>query len=523
MSNIAFIHYNMDQLFLPMDLEELIPPQHVVRVVNDAIDQIDDSLFLKQYPGGGRSSYHPKMMIKIMVYAYTQKIYSSRQIAKAIRESIPFMWLSARQTPDFRTINRFRSERMKKMIDEVFSSVLQLLIEEGYIQLDHYFLDGTKMEANANRYTYVWKKSVDRYQENLQVKIRELLQQIDEVEQEEMQTYGDHDLEEMGEHSTLTTEKLQEAVLRLEKRLSEKPENRSLRQAVSKIQKDYLPRCERYEDQQSLFQGRNSYSKTDSDATFMRTKEDHLKNSQLKPCYNLQIGTENQFIVGYSVHQRPGDTKCMIPHLERVRALLGTFPKAVIADAGYGSEENYAYLTQQGLDHYVKFNTFHQEKTKKWKNDISRVENWSYDEEKDEFICAGEKRITFRHETKEQTDRGYEIIKRHYQCDECAACPLRERCTKSKTGRQISVSLALQKYKKQARENLQSVHGRQLSIRRSIEVESVFGHLKANRSFRRFLLRGLPKVNIEIGLVSLAHNLLKKSTLQTKIAMNRAG
>lgn len=521
--SITFVDYNMDQLFLPMDLEELIPPQHVVRVVNDAIDRVKDDVFLQHYPGGGRSSYHPKMMTKIIVFAYTQKIYSSRMIAKAVRENIPFMWLSARQTPDHRTINRFRSERMKPIIDEVFTSILQLLIEEGYVKLENYFLDGTKIEANANRYTYVWKKSVDRHQKNLQNKIHDLLREIDEIEKQEMKIYGDQNLEELGENSTLTAEKLEKTVAQLEQRLQEEPENKPLEKVVKKIRKDYLPRQQRYEKQQLTFQERNSYSKTDPDATFMRTKEDHLQNGQLKPCYNLQLGTENQFIVGYSVHQRPGDTRCMIPHLKRVRALLGTLPKAIIADAGYGSEENYAYLDKEELDAYVKFNTFHQEQSKKWKEDISKVENWSYDEEKDQFICAGDKRLIFQYETKERTESGYEITKRHYQCDECEGCPLREWCTKSATGRQISVSPALLEYKKTAREKLWSEHGRALSIQRSIEVESVFGHFKENRSFRRFLLRGLPKVNIEVGLLSLAHNLLKKTAAQINKIREKKG
>jgi transposase len=181
----------MDQLFLPMDLEELIPPGHVVRVVNEAVNRISDDVFLKYYPGGGRSSFHPKMLTKVLVYAYTQKIYSSRQIAKALRENIPFMWLAARQTPDFRTINRFRSQRMKGLIDDVFAAVLQLLIEEGYVTMEHYFLDGTKIEANANRYTFVWKKSTDRYQEKLQTQIRQLLAEIDEVNQQEQKEYGE--------------------------------------------------------------------------------------------------------------------------------------------------------------------------------------------------------------------------------------------------------------------------------------------------------------------------------------------
>jgi transposase len=513
----------MNQLFLPMDLEELIPDNHVVRVGNEAIEKLDDSIFEKYYPGGGRNSYHPKLMMKIIIYGYTQRLYSSRQIAKAVRESIPFMWLSARQTPDFRTINRFRSERMTEVIDEVFSAVLQLLIEEGFVKLEHYFLDGTKIEANANRYTFVWKKSTDKHQEKLQTKIRELLHEIDEAEKNEQAVYDDQDLEELGENCTITAEKLEEVVSRLEQKLEEEPKNKPLKKAVKKIRKDFLPRCAKYEEQQGTFGDRNSYSKTDHDVTFMRMKEDHMRNGQLKPAYNVQIGTENQFIVGYSLHQRPTDTRCLIGHLKQLKDKLGTLPKAVIADAGYGSEENFAFLEEEKLDAYVKFNSFYQEQTRKFTNDISRVENWTYDHEHDEYICPWNQRLAFRYEGKKKTDTGYVVTKRYYECQACGDCPFKQACTKAKGNRKISVSVALQKFKQKARENLWSEQGRQLSIRRMVEVESVFGQFQVNRSFRRFFLRGLTKVNIEVGLLSLAHNLLKKAAVMGKKEPELAG
>jgi len=200
---------------------------------------------------------------------------------------------------------------MKEIIDEVFTAVLQLLIEESYVKLEHYFLDGTKIETSAN----CCAKQLKRYGKTI------------------------------------------------------------------------FPRCAKYEAQQATFKDRNSYSKTDPDATFMRMKEDHMRNGQLKPGYNVQVGTENQFIVGYSLHQRPTDTRCLIGHLDKLKAKLGKLPKAVIADAGYGSEENYAHLEKEKVETYVKFNMFHREQKRKFKNDINRVENWTYDKEQDEYIC----------------------------------------------------------------------------------------------------------------------------------------
>ncbi len=318
-----YIQYTMDQLFLPMDLETDIPENHLVRVVNDAVNRLSDSIFNTAYPGGGRHSYHPKMLTKIIIYAYTQRIYSSRQIAKAVRENIMFMWLAARQKPDFRTINRFRSERMKAVLETVFAHVLELLVQEQYVSLDHYFLDGTKLEANANRYTFVWKKAVVKHQAKLQEKVPTLFQAIEEAENEEDAVHTGADLPELGETSALTAEKLEQAVKHLEEKLSEKPKDKTLKKAVRQLRKDLLPRLQKYEHQLQTVGERNSYSKTDSDATFMRMKEDHMRNGQLKPGYNVQIGTENQFVLGYSVHQRPTDTKCLKPHLDHLEKMLG--------------------------------------------------------------------------------------------------------------------------------------------------------------------------------------------------------
>lgn len=213
----------------------------------------------------------------------------------------------------------------------------------------------------------------------------------------------------------------------------------------------------------------------------------------------------------------------MIGHLDQLKDKLGKLPKAVIADAGYGSEENYAYLEKEAITAYVKFNKFYQEQTRKFKKDISRVENWIYDEKRDEYICPWNQRLTFRYERKEKTDAGYVVNKRYYECDACNVCPFKERCTKAKGNRKISVSPALRQYKQKARENLWSEQGRELSVRRMVEVESVFGQFKGNRSFRRFYLRGLPKVNIEVGLLSIAHNLLKKAVVVKNKVNRKAG
>ncbi|WCF11077.1 IS1182 family transposase [Paenibacillus thiaminolyticus] len=511
-----YIQYNMNQLCLPMDLEEDIPANHLVRMINQAVDRLDDQIFASAYPGGGRHSYHPKMLTKIIIYAYTQRIYSSRQIAKAVRENIPFMWLAARQRPDFRTINRFRSERMQDVLEQIFTSILGFLVEENYVKLEHYFVDGTKIEANANKYTFVWGKAVVKHKAKLQDKVKTLFASIEEAERQEEQELQGQDLRELGESSEVTSEKLEQAVEHLEQKLQKQPKNKPLKKAVRLLRKDLLPRLQKYEHHQEVLGERNSYSKTDPDATFMRMKEDHMKNGQLKPGYNVQIGTENQFVVGYSLHQRPTDTRCMKPHLEKVKNALGKLPGTIIADAGYGSEENYAYLEEESVEAIVKYSTYHQEKSKKWKQDVSKIDNWEYNEQTDTWTCPGGQVLGFRYESKQKNESGYEIKLRHYRSQDCSNCPLKAACTKAKGNREIRVSMKYLRYKQQAREKLRSEEGYALSVRRMVEPESVFGQMKNNRGFRRFLLRGLSKVSLEVGWLSLAHNLLKWAVMKQK-------
>ena len=506
--HVVFKPYTMGQLQLPTDLEDLIPENHLVRVVHEAIEKMDLGPLMKRYKGGGTSSYHPKMMLKVLVYAYTQRIYSSRQIAKALRENIHFMWISGNSRPDFRTINRFRGEVMRGIMEQVFASVLDLLIEEGYVKLEHYFLDGTKIEANANRYTWVWAKSTRRYKQKLQENVKKLLDEIEQVNEAENEEYGEKDLEELGEDGPIDAEKLEKKIEELNELLKEDHEDKHLSKAVKKMQDDYLPRQKKYEKQEKKFKGRNSYSKTDVDATFMRMKEDHMKNGQLKPGYNLQIGTENQFVVGFSVHQRPGDSGCLKPHLEGLKAQLGRLPKKVIADAGYGSEENYAYLDEEGIEAYVKYNTFHLEQ-KKRKKDRFRAASFPYDETKDEFICPAEKRLAYQWTQPYQTENGFQTELRVYECEDCSGCELKAQCTRAVGNRQIRTSFRMRDLREKASGHLLSEQGMTLRSKRPLEAESVFARLKHNWGFRRFLLRGKDKVEVEWGLLCIAHNLAK--------------
>jgi transposase len=510
-NKVVFRPYVMGQpSLLPADLGELIPEDHVVRTIDEAIEQIDLSILYAQYKGGGTSSYHPKMMLKVLVYGYVEKLYSSRGIAKALRENVYFMWLSGQSRPDFRTINSFRGVVMKDIIGEVFGMVLELLIEQGHVKLEDYFVDGSKLAANARQHSAVWAKNTKRYKEGVQEKIRALLDEIEEVNRAEQEAYGDKDLPEMGEEAKIDSQRLKEKIDELNERLGQGSEDKDMKKAVRKMEKDCLPQLEKYEEQEEKLAGRNSYSKTDKEATFMRMKEDQRNpNAWPKPAYNVQLGTENQFIVGFSVHQQANDGACLKPHLAEVETQLGRLPENWVGDGSYGTEENLAYAEEKQGNAYLKYSTFYREGKAKFRDDPFRAENFPYDPQSDSFTCPNGRCLPFDYAFTRKTANDYSVQTHRYTCLDCSECPLKIQCTRGESNRQINVSWNNWRLKEQARQLLTSEKGIKLRSRRGWEVEGVFGHLKYNRNFRRFMLRGLQKVRTELGLLSLAHNFIK--------------
>ncbi len=502
---IAFKEYeNVQGVLFTQNIGEWIPKNHLVRVVDDVIEKIDISPIIDLYKGGGRAAYHPRMMLKVIIYAYCEKIYSCRAIEKALKENVPFIWLSGYQTPDFRSINNFR-KRLKPVIKKIFFKVIKLLIKNKYIKFENYFLDGTKVEANANKYTFVWKNATKKFKEKLLIKINELFSEIENINKsEELKSK----LKSVISNNDKTEVKLTEVKKIIDEELTKEPDKK-LKKISKKIETDYLPKLNKYENYENILGNRNSFSKTDPDATFMRMKDDHMQNGQLKAGYNVQIGTENQFILNYNVHQKPGDTTTLIPHLESLKENFDVKPEKVIADAGYGSEENYEYLNNEEIDAYVKYNTFRIENTKKYKKDIFKKENFKYHVDKNEYECPNGKLLKYKYTKQSKSDTGYLSELDIYECEDCSDCDLKSLCTKSEYNRKIQINKRLDELKLRAKEQLKSEIGVKLRKLRCVEVEPVFGHIKSNRKFNRFMLRGIDKVSLEWGILSLAHNCRK--------------
>ena len=502
MAKLAIKSDNRKQnLLLPPSLDELVPENHMVRVVDAVIDRLDISDILSTYRGGGNSAFNPKMMLKVLVFAYLSNVYSSRRIEELLKRDIYFMWLAGMKRPDFRTINYYRGKRLKEGFDTVFTQVVRLLHEEGFVSLKVQYIDGTKIESVANKYTFVWRGSVEKYDARLKAKTEALLRQIEQNHAIENQ--------ENPVPEELTAEEVTKRVERIKEKVDADNLGKEERKALKQIETDSVPRMNRYREQLETMGSRNSYSKTDPDATFMRMKEDAMLNGQLKPGYNVQISTENQFITNFGIYQRPTDTLTMISYLESFKARYGMQSEEIVADSGYGSEENYEYMFSNGMTPYVKYNMFHVEQRRGYRNNPFRVSNLFYNPDDDFYVCPMGQKLKFIRREKRYTASGYQQTVSVYRAGRCEGCPLRGQCHKSKRDRQIEVNHTLDDYKARARELLTSEQGIKHRSNRPIEPEAVFGQIKECGRFRRLRLKGLTGAKIDFGLKALAHNLRK--------------
>lgn len=492
---------NSPELF-PSNIFDKIADNHPVRLIDSVVNSLDISDIIKKYKGGGTSAYHPRMMIKVLFYSYLSNIYSCRKIDKALRENIHFMFISGNSTPDFRTINDFRGKILKDSIKNLFAEVVKMLVEMGYVSLDVQYIDGTKIEAKSNKYTFVWRGSVEKHKEKLEAKINSVLSDIDKSILLDNQEVNKEELPKK-----INSEELKEKLSAINKRLKEP--SKKIAKELQKLQDEHLPRLERYEKELEILGNRNSYSKTDQDATFMRMKDDHMQNGQLKPAYNTQISTENQFITHVSVHQTPADTTTLKSHLEGFEQAYEKQSSEVVADAGYGSEENYEMLENKKVEAYVKYNYFHKEQKKKMKNDPFLSSNLFYNEEQDFYVCPMGQKMEKTGQSKRISSHGYESLVSYYQAKRCEGCPLRSLCHKAQGNRKIEVNHRLNKLRAQARENLMSAKGKIHRSKRPVEVEAVFGQLKSNNKFNRFTFKGLEKVELEFLLMAVGHNFRK--------------
>jgi len=507
------------QLVLPLNFEMLIPEDDSVRLLSQISEGLNYEKLYNAYSRTGRKpAVDPKILFKVLTYAYANNIYSSRKIEKACKRDINFMWLlNGNKAPDHSTIARFRKEYLADVVEDLFYQQVQYLYNLGEIKFENLFVDGTKIEANANRYTFVWKKTVKKNEAKLFEKIQSCMESVNLTYMTNFTAAKETLLDDIKK----TLDYLEET------RVKERIEFvHGIGKRKSKLQKfyedfqEFYNRQEKYNTHNQLFDERNSYSKTDPDATFMHMKDDHMRNSQLKPGYNVQIGVESEYVTGIGIFPDRSDTTTLIPFLKNMECNLGVKYKNIIADSGYESEENYLFLEEMKQIYYIKPQTYEKWKKKSFKNDISKRENMIYDKEKDEYTCHNEKQLSPVGIIHRTSATGYRSEISVYECEGCSNCPSKSKCTKAQGNRKMQVSKTFVEKRQISYENITSTEGIMLRVNRSIQVEGAFGVLKNDYQFNRFLTRGKNSVKNEFILLCFAYNINK---LHAKIQNERCG
>jgi len=517
---IRYKPYTQDQIVhLPILLKSFVKDNVLVQLIDELVENMDIGILNNYYSGIGCPAYHPKMLIKVWLYGYCNKVYTCRPLAKKLREDLGFMWLSGMQQPCFKTLSEFRGNRMEGLIDEVFRIVLEYLVKNDYIDLDDLYIDGSKWEANGNKYKVVWRKNTERYKLGVHERITGLLEQLKVLQELEDEKYGSRDLKAHQSEEViklaLTSAELTveiQKVNELVAKQTDKQKTKALKKLSKKLEEE-TEKIKKYEKQEKVLGSRNSYSKTDEDATFMRMKDDLLRAG-----YNTEITTSNQYILNPTIHQNASDSPTLPSHIEKLEERVEDFvgpdwAPDVTADAGYGSEENYDLLASKSMRGFVKYPLWFQEHSGQLAKKIYRKENWPYHEAADYFVCPAEKKFHFLENKQAITRNGYERSLRVYECESCLNCPLFKECrwekAKPESNKRLQISRNLEAHKATAKELLASDEGKEKRSQRSVDVETPFGNIKYNMGHRRFYLRGKEKVYIEFSLLSLAHNIRK--------------
>lgn len=476
------------QLVFALNTEILLPENAPVRLASAQLEELEYRKLYEAYsPKGRKSAADPRVMFKVMAYGYECGIYSSRKLEEACRYRVDFMWLLEDEpVPDHTTFARFRTGRCAQAVEDLFYQYVRLLEKQGETDHEAVFIDGTKVESRAGRYTFCWRKNVEKNLEKVKAEVYRLT-----------------GLKKLGG--------LQRRLARQAKGIVFVYGTGKRKSEAQREWEGLDELCQRWEDYEHSLEimgsTRNSYSKTDHDATFMRMKEDHMRNGQLKPAYNVQIGVNSEYITGIDVYSNRTDYGTLPSFLKRMERMQHKKYEKIVADAGYESMENYLYLEKHGLESYIKPQNHETKKTMKFRKQIGRAENMTYDDELDCYICAQGRKLSLYRESEKDG-----IVTSHYRCESCAGCLCREQCCKAKDGlpKELKIRKQFEQYRAISEANVTTEEGIYLRLCRSIQAEGTFALLKADFGFRRFLTSGKANVRTELFFLALGFNLKKR-------------
>ena len=484
------------------------------------MEEIDLEKYLKDIPRHitGRLRYDPVSMLKTVLFGFMTNGYISlRELEDGCRVNLRFMYLMDHETPSYRTFGYFINQVIGASVENIFLDINKKIFEKEGVDLNHVYIDGSKFEANANKYTWVWKKATEKSRYRLFEKITLLLNEIND------------DLKYSELKLTVNTEYVPEYLRSAADQYARlccidtarfvygRGHHKTAQQRRYERLEAYAEKLEEYVEKIRICgEDRNSYSKTDHSATFMRVKADYMGNDQLLPAYNVQVGVADEYIAVVDVNHYRSDMDCFIPLMDRFRDFYGFYPRYPVADAGYGSYNNYIFCEQKGMEKYMKFPMFKKEtEDKKYREDPFRAVNFPIGQD-GIMRCPNGKAF---HLLYRQHVRGnaYGRQEELYQCEDCSGCPYAEQCKKTDKNRTVRINQELTSMHREVIENLESIQGALLRMNRSIQAEGTFGIMKNDRWYKRIVRRGINSVRVEVFLVSIGQNLYKYQNKQERL------
>ncbi len=496
---------------MPMFISNYLDPCDKVFTFNELMKGIDLNKYVKRSSSstGGRIGYNSIDMLKTVLFGFMDMgNISCRELESKCKNDLRYIWLMREEKPCFKTFNNFINQYLKDEVKNVFKDITKLIIDKDKVDLRHVYIDGTKIEANANKYTFVWKKTALKSIYKTFAKITSLLELINKdiaFDTLKFTTNTEYDVNQVAKFLESI-----KAIYKLDKTnfVSGKGHRKTLGQRYYQNMSKYYDKLVECSVKIKICgDNRNSYSKTDHDATFMRIKRDYMGNDQLLPAYNFQVIVADEYVVLPSLFQYRSDIDTFIPLMEQFKEIYGFYPKYPVADAGYGSYNNYIFCEENGIEKYMKYSTLEKEtKDKKYQNDPYKASNFKFIDGK--IYCPNNKEFIFRYRKNVKNNK-YGRQEEIYECEDCSDCPFKSKCTKNKGNRKISLNRELTKYHEEVKRNINSIQGALLCMNRSIQAEGTFGILKQDRWYRRFVRKGMKSVTLEIFLVSIGYNLAK--------------
>lgn len=507
-------YYTPIQLKLPLVLDSIIKVDDPVYTFDRVMKGVNLEKYLvsNRKDNRGRQGYNPITMLKVVLFAFQLKGYAStREIEDLCYNDIRFRWLlqDEKDYPSHMTISNFINKYLKYNISDIFGEINNYIFKCDNVDTDHIYIDGTKIEANANKYTWVWKNACISNRDNLFKKITLLLEEINKDLLLESIEYKTCDSYEIDYVKSLLDDYTKRYNVNEKTFVYGKGRHKSIIQRRYELLKSYLNKLKEYAFKiDTCGEDRNSYSKTDKDATFMRIKKDYMGNDQLLPAYNVLIGVCDEYIATIEAYQHAADSDCFIPLMEKFKHTYNKYPTYPLGDAGFGTYNNYIYCELNGIKKYMKFASYKKEtEDKKYKNDPFRPVNFKKDEN-GELICPNNKKFKFLF-NKPVKGNKYGRTEEVYECEDCSGCQLKSKCTKSQYNRRININKELTSFHKEVIDNLESIQGCLLRMNRSIQAEGAFGIIKQDRFYKRIVRKGLTQVRLELNLIACAYNIYK--------------